>query len=146
MRRIMSRGTSRRVTTVERDCDERFADTRSVVDRGASGSDTFRFRKDLTSPYIIMVNPTQPIMTIEGTPDGGVVLDHYPGFELSISELCRALKRKLAQTRDSRYVRTSAHRSLLNNPARHSRHSFPLPLVCNEVDYLTFISGQFPRK
>ena len=45
-----------------------------------------------------------PVMVVEGRTEGDIVLDHYPGFNLSIPELCHALKTKLAQTRDSRYA------------------------------------------
>jgi len=52
--------------------------------------------------------PVQPVMVVGERPDDGMILDQYPGFDLSISELCHALKTKLSQERDSRCVLTIA--------------------------------------
>ena len=57
----------------------------------------------------------QPAMGMEGMPDGGMDLDQYPGFDLSIPELCHALKIKLSRTRDSRYAYATARPSLFDN-------------------------------
>ena len=73
-----------------------------------------------TSPHTV-INPVQLAMVVEGRPDDGTVLDQYPGFDLSISELCHALKIKLAQTRDSRYAYAAVGHLLLN-------HQFSSPL------------------
>jgi len=54
-------------------------------------------------------------MAVEGRPDSGMALDQYPGFDLSISELCHALKTKLAQTGNSRYAHTTERHVLFNN-------------------------------
>lgn len=55
---------------------------------------------------------------------GRVALDQYPGFDLSISELCHALKIKL-----SRYASTIADPLSATDSIHYSRHSSPLPLV-----------------
>ena len=66
------------------------------------GSIRFHFGKDPASPPRTVINPVQLTMVVEERSDGGMDLDQYPGFDLSISELCHALKFKLAQTRDWR--------------------------------------------
>jgi len=110
----------------------------------------FRERSHVSSAHRHQLRPPRPVMVVEGRPDGGMVLDQYPGFDLSISELCHALKLKLAQTRDSRYAYTTTRAPpSTTNSAHHFRHSFPLPLVrvsqwtrlCN---YLTITPGKVP--
>jgi len=80
-----------------------------------AGSIWFRFGKDLASPPRTVINSFQPTMAVEERPDDGMDLDQYPGFKLSVSELCHALNIKLAQTRGSRYVYATARPSLLND-------------------------------
>jgi len=62
-----------------------------------------------------IINPAQSAMAMEGKPDGDMVLGRYPGVALSISELCHALKIKLAQARDSRYAYTPTRRLLFGD-------------------------------
>ena len=68
--------------------------------------------QDPTSLPHIIINLAQPTMVVEGRLDDDMVLDQYPGFDLSISDLCHALKTKLAKTRDSRCAYTAAHNLL----------------------------------
>jgi len=96
--------TSGRVTSV--DWDRRFANENQK--RSQWQASDFHFGKDPTSPPHTVTNPVHPVMVMEGRADGGTALDQCPGFGLSISELCHALKAKLAQTRDSRYAYITA--------------------------------------
>ena len=62
--------------------------------------------------------------------DDDTVLDQYPGFDLSISELCHALKIKLTQTKDSRYVQTTTQPLLSTTDSAHyPRLPLPISLV-----------------
>jgi len=76
------------------------------------GSIWFRFKKDLAPSPRTVINPVQPVMAVEEKPDGGMAWDQYPGSNLSISELCHALKIKLSQTRDPRYGHATAQRAI----------------------------------
>lgn len=71
------------------------------------------------------------IMAVEGKDDGGVVPSQYPGSNLSVSELCHALRMKIAQTRDPEYVHSSPSdlKATVTNLTHHSRYSSPIPLV-----------------
>jgi len=77
-----------------------------------------KFKLDLggTSPPRTVINgQPHPAMAAEGGRDDRTTLGQYPGFDLSISELCHALKTKLAQAWDSRYAYITAARHLLSD-------------------------------
>jgi len=99
--------------------------------RSCSGSDTFRVRAGTSPPRTVINGQPHPAMAAEGGRDDRTTLGQYPGFDLPISELCHALKTKLAQAWDSRYAYITATRTCFSiiNSAYPSRHSFPLPLV-----------------
>ena len=67
-------------------------------------------------------------MAVGGKDDGGVVPSQRPVSNLSISELCHALRTKLAQTRDPEYVPSDLKATVINL-SHHSRYSSPIPLV-----------------
>ena len=79
------------------------------------GSICFCFGKDPASPPRTIINSVQPAMAVEERPDDSLDADQCPGFDLSISEICHALKIKLAQTRDSRYACTATRPLLFDN-------------------------------
>ena len=60
-----------------------------------------------------------PVMAAEASHGGDTVLSHFPGSDLSISELCYALTTKLAQASDPRYVHNT-HILLETNSADSS--------------------------
>ena len=61
-----------------------------------------------------------PVMAAEASHGGDTVLSHFPGSDLSISELCYALTTKLAQASDPGYVHNT-HFLLETNSADSSR-------------------------
>ena len=84
----------------------------------------------LTLPHKIkalcraVISHKPPVMTVEGKRGYGAILDHYPGSDLSVLELCDALTRKLVQARNSRCVYGPASHDTLP-----SGTNFPVTLV-----------------
>ena len=95
------------------------------------------------SPPPTITNP--PIMAVGGRFDDNAVPDHYPGSNLSISELCHALELKLAQTNDTGYAYSTTRHLLSITDSLLQTSLSPTTgscLTADEANHLTIVPGR----